>query len=55
MSKNVKTIGDVKAALDLKIEAEQETATKAIKFTDRRQALVKAGVLTELRDELFGA
>ena len=58
MSKKTKTtvesLGDVQAVLDLKIEAERETATKAIKFTDRRQAAVKAGVLTELRDELFG-
>ena len=53
MSKK-QTVDDIQAALDLKIEAERETATKAIKFTDRRQAAVKAGVLTELRDELFG-
>ena len=58
MSKKTKTtvesLGDVQAVLDLKIEAERETATKAIQFTDRRQAAVKAGVLNELRDELFG-
>lgn len=47
-----KTVKDVTDALDFKIAEQEELAQKAIKFTDRRQARVKADVLKEFRQEI---
>lgn len=49
------TVDRLKDVLEAKIADEESKSKNEITFTNRRQAMVKSAVLTELYETLFGA